>query len=141
MALNLTYPTAEAFSAKGLKPGEVGSGTADAPGGEDAPELTSYEMTQGQETYPGVRSGGEDDKMSAKAVSGANTSNPEAESHKSGQTVSQSNNRQTGDETGLNGDTPAAGDVDPDSTRSAEETGQDGDPTDRKKSIAHPYSS
>ena len=46
---------------------------------------------------------------------------------------------QLGNETGLNGDTPYAGDVDPDSTRSAEETGQDGDPTEPKKSHGHPW--
>jgi len=46
---------------------------------------------------------------------------------------------QPGNETGLNGDTPEAGDVDPDSTKSAEETGQDGDPTEAKKSHGKPW--
>jgi len=46
---------------------------------------------------------------------------------------------QLGNETGLNGDTPVAGDVDPDSTRSAEETGQDGDPTRPGKSHGKPW--
>ena len=46
---------------------------------------------------------------------------------------------QLGNETGQNADTPVAGDVDPDSTRSAEETGQDGDPSEPKKSHGHPY--
>ena len=46
---------------------------------------------------------------------------------------------QRGNETGLNGDTPAAGDVDPDSTKSSEETGQDGDPTRPGKSHGKPW--
>jgi len=46
---------------------------------------------------------------------------------------------QPGNETGLNGDTPEAGDVDPDSTKSSEETGQDGDPTSPKKSHGKPW--
>jgi len=46
-----------------------------------------------------------------------------------------------GNETGLPGDTPAAGDVDPDSTYVAEETGQDGDPTRPGKSHGKPWSS
>ena len=46
---------------------------------------------------------------------------------------------EAGNETGLNGDTPAAGDIDPGATESAEETGQDGDPTERKKSMGHPW--
>ncbi len=38
-----------------------------------------------------------------------------------------------------NGQTPMPGDVDPDSTASAEATGQDGDPTEEKKNTANAW--
>ena len=37
------------------------------------------------------------------------------------------------------GDSTDAGDVDPDGTHSADETGQGGDPTDPAKNKAHPW--
>ncbi len=45
----------------------------------------------------------------------------------------------TTDETTTAGDQLPAGDIDPDSTRSADETGQGGDPTDPTKNKAHPW--
>ncbi len=39
------------------------------------------------------------------------------------------------------GDSTDAGDVDPDSTHSADETGQGGDPTEPAKNKAHPWNS
>ena len=46
----------------------------------------------------------------------------------------------TTDDTTTAGDQLPAGDIDPDSTRSADETGQGGDPTDPAKNKAHPWS-
>jgi len=45
----------------------------------------------------------------------------------------------TTDATTTAGDQPPAGDIDPDSTRSADETGQGGDPADPAKNKAHPW--
>ena len=45
----------------------------------------------------------------------------------------------TTDETTTAGNSVDAGDVDPDGTHSADETGQGGDPTDPKKNKAHPW--
>ena len=92
---------------------KFGSGASTAPGGANAPTQTQGEMTQGQEAYPGGRAGGETDKAQG-AV-------------------------QTGNETGLNADTPAAADVDPSSTQSSEETGQDGDPKSPGKNTGNPW--
>jgi len=89
------------------------------------------DRTAGQETYPGPRrsepngagehrhSGGDGDATADSRATGGNV--------------------EPGNETGLSADTPTAGDVDPGSTRSAEETGQDGDPDERKKSTAHAW--
>ncbi len=43
------------------------------------------------------------------------------------------------DETTSAGQSVDAGDVDPDATHSADETGQGGDPTDPAKNKAHPW--
>ncbi len=45
----------------------------------------------------------------------------------------------TTNDTTTAGDELPAGDIDPDSTRSADETGQGGDPTDPAKNKAHPW--
>lgn len=45
----------------------------------------------------------------------------------------------TTDKTTTAGDELPAGDTDPGSTQSADETGQGGDPTDPKKNKAHPW--
>lgn len=92
---------------------KFGDGSSTAPGGANAPVQNQNELTQGQEAYPGTRQGGEADKA-ADAV-------------------------QTGNETGLNADTPAAADVDPSSTKSSEETGQDGAPKSPGKNTGNPW--
>ena len=45
----------------------------------------------------------------------------------------------TTDATSTAGDELPAGDIDPDGTRAADETGQGGDPTDPAKNKAHPW--
>jgi hypothetical protein len=45
----------------------------------------------------------------------------------------------TTDETTTAGDELPAGDVDPDATRAADETGQGGDPVEPAKNKAHPW--
>jgi len=45
----------------------------------------------------------------------------------------------TANENTTAGDSTDAGDVDPDGTHSADETGQGGDPTDPAKNKAHPW--
>lgn len=105
----------------GSRDNQPGSGSATAPGGSAAREKSTEQETHGQETYPGSRPGGTSGQ-GTDASYGGNSGADEA-----------------GNETGLNGDTPAAGDVDPDSTKSAEETGQDGDPREANKSTGHPW--
>jgi hypothetical protein len=139
------------------------SGSAHAPGGGKAPQESPEGMSHGQETYPGPRKGGEQDRPpntstgpgdsqplnSAFAVEqpvdagtirkgGVDISSDTYETP-DGQSAPDYSADQLGNETGANGDTPAAGDVDPDSTYVAEETGQDGDPTRDGKSTAHPW--
>ncbi len=101
----------------GAKNSQPGSGNATAPGGSAAPERSTAHETHGQETYPGSRPEGAAGQATDASYGGT----------------------EPGNETGLNGDTPAAGDVDPDATRSAEETGQDGDPREPAKSTGHPW--
>jgi len=88
---------------------KVGQGDADSPGGSD--DTAVGDRTHGQESYPGPRNGGE---------------SPQNLAPRSGDLQDA-------------GDTPAAGDVDPDSTASADATGQGGDT--QRKGIGHPYSS
>lgn len=40
-------------------PQQIKSGSSRSPGGKDAPNESQSDMTQGQEGYPGPRSGGE----------------------------------------------------------------------------------
>ena len=44
-------------------PHQTGSGSAQSPGGKDAPVQSAGEMTHGGEAYPGPRAGGETDKL------------------------------------------------------------------------------
>jgi len=43
-------------------PHQTGSGNSTAPGGKDAPAQSAYEMSHGQEEYPGPSAGGETEK-------------------------------------------------------------------------------
>lgn len=43
-------------------PHQTGSGSSESPGGADAPTQDAYEMSHGQEGYPGPRPGGESSK-------------------------------------------------------------------------------
>ena len=46
-------------------PQQTGSGTAQAPGGKDAPDRNAAEMTHGQDSYPGPRPDGETAKTNS----------------------------------------------------------------------------
>jgi len=163
MAFENDTLTDEAQRHVGTSGSQPGSGNATAPGGGAARPQSTHEQTQGSDTYPGPRQGGDRESQdSTDQAKGAQSGG--AYGAKDGAPVDRAvastgdalsggtmngdagvNSRatggadETGNETGHNSDTPAAGDVDPDSTRSAEETGQDGDPTRGSKSTGHPW--
>ena len=166
MAFENDTLTDEAQRHVGTSGSQPGSGNAGAPGGSAAPAQSAHEQTHGGDAYPGPRSGGGNgsqsgpglaagtEKRDAGATYGAKDGAPVDEAiATTGDALSGGvmngdagvNSRsiggadETGNETGLNSDTPAAGDVDPDATQSAEETGQDGDPTRGSKSTGHPW--
>ena len=62
--MELTQDTgaAEAAAPHPDDPQKIGSGSAQSPGGADAPAQSASDMTHGQEGYPGPRPGGEDSK-------------------------------------------------------------------------------
>ncbi len=95
-------------------PHQTASGSARSPGGADAPAQTTNDLTHGQEGYAGPRDAGETDKATAGTPSEFDAS---------------TNNAQT----------PAAGDTDPDSTASSDETGQAGVNDRPGKDKAHPW--
>ncbi len=95
-------------------PHQTAGGSAQSPGGGGAPTQTTGDMTQGQESYGGPRDAGETDKPSSGDASDFDAS---------------TNNAQT----------PAAGDTDPDSTASSDETGQAGVNDRPGKDKAHPW--
>ncbi len=100
-------------------PQSLGQGHAQAPGGGDTSPQDARDMTQGQESYPGDRAVGEADRSVGPTDRATNASTADAASN--------------------NAATPIAGDTDPGSTQSADETGQAGDPTDPAKNKAHPW--
>ncbi len=91
----------------------TGDGSASAPGGGAAPARSTQDMTHGQEGYPGSRAAGEADKPNAPSSAHDPSQN--------------------------NADTPVGGDTDPDSTASADETGQAGVNDRPGKDKAHPW--
>ena len=93
---------------------QTGGGGPQAPGGGDAPQKTTGDLTQGQESYAGPRAAGESDKTGAGSPSDA-------------------------DATTNNAQTPPAGDKDPDSTASSDETGQAGVNDRPGKDKGHPW--
>lgn len=95
-------------------PHQTGSGSSQSPGGGNAPSKTTNDLTHGQEAYGGPRDAGETDKA-------ASPDNSEFDAS--------TNNAQT----------PAAGDTDPDSTASSDETGQAGANDRPGKDTAHPW--
>lgn len=166
MAFENDTLTDEAQRQVGTSGNQPGSGNAGAPGGSSAPAQSAHEQTHGGDAYPGPRSGGNSGsqessgvaagtgKQTADATYGAKDGAPVDEAvATTGDALSGGvmngdagvNSRsiggadETGNETGLNSDTPVAADVDPDATRSAEETGQDGDPRAGRKSTGHPW--
>ncbi len=62
MELAKDTPTAPDADKQPTDPNKTATGGADAPGGKDAPAQSAYEMSHGQEEYPGPRPGGESDK-------------------------------------------------------------------------------
>lgn len=67
MELAKDTATAEAEHTHPADTQQTGSGSAQAPGGSEAPEQTASEMTHGGEGYPGPRPGGETDKLAEDA--------------------------------------------------------------------------
>lgn len=55
-------PTAEAENTHPDDPQQTGSGSASALGGGAAPAQSAYDMSHGQEEYPGPSAGGEAQK-------------------------------------------------------------------------------
>lgn len=125
----------------------VGIDTQDAPKGGPG-RLWYPERPKGSD---GAKAPGPGDGEALNAVLATGNAGPEAGIYKGGVKADDTYDHPDGapaadqsadvlgNETGLNGDTPAAGDVDPDSTYVAEETGQDGDPTRPGKSHGHPW--
>lgn len=95
---------------------QTGSGGSQAPGGGSAPSKTTEDLTAGQESYGGPRDAGETDKPTAGSPADF-------------------------DATTNNAQTPTAGDVNPESTASSDETGQAGVNDRPGKDKAHPYNS
>lgn len=61
MELTKDTPTSDADPAP-HDPHQTGSGSASSPGGKDAPTQSAYDMSHGQEEYPGPSAGGESEK-------------------------------------------------------------------------------
>ncbi len=104
----------EGSRAEGADDHQTGGGGPQAPGGGAAPSKTTGDLTQGQESYAGPRDAGETDKHTAGTPADYDAA---------------TNNAQT----------PAAGDIDPDSTASSDETGQAGVNDRPGKDKAHPW--
>ena len=62
MVLAKDTPTQEAEETDAHDPHQTGSGSASAPGGGDAPAISSQELTHGEAEYPGPRGDGETEK-------------------------------------------------------------------------------
>ena len=110
-------------------PHQIGSGNAASPGGKDAPTQTASDMTHSGEGYPGPRAGGETDKLVQEPGDKVNDV----------QSADGEIPNTTTDTTTTAGDELPMGDLDPGGTRSADETGQGGDPTEPAKNKAHPW--
>jgi hypothetical protein len=100
----------EAAPAHPDDPHHTASGSAASPGGAQAPAQTTSDLTHGQESYAGPRDAGETDKPGSDRDASTN-----------------------------NAETPPAGDVDPESTASTDETGQAGINDRPGKDTAHPW--
>lgn len=68
MAIQLTKDTPTADPGTPADPNQTAQGHSGAPGGKDAPAQSAYDMSHGQEEYPGPSPGGE----SAKTGEGPN---------------------------------------------------------------------
>lgn len=62
MELAKDTPTHEAEETQTEDPHQIGSGSAASPGGADAPNHTSQDLTHGESEYPGPRGDGETEK-------------------------------------------------------------------------------
>ena len=62
MAIELTKDTPVTDDSAPADPNQTGQGHARAPGGKDAPAKSAYDMSHGQEEYPGPSAGGESKK-------------------------------------------------------------------------------
>lgn len=117
-------------------PHQTGSGNAEALGGKDAPVQSAGEMSHGGEAYPGPRAGGETDKL---AQEPGDTVHTPLDSIGSTESADGMIPNTTTPETTTAGDELPMGDLDPGGTRSADETGQGGDPAEPAKNKAHPW--
>jgi hypothetical protein len=66
MELAKDTPTDEAQHPHPQDPHQTGSGSTKSPGGSESQAQNAGDMTQGGESYPGPRSGGESDKIAPK---------------------------------------------------------------------------